>query len=117
MRTPSLRGSPKNLRRPEASRRASELRRYCVYLLLCDDGSYYTGYTSDLATRFDRHKKGQGARYTKMRRARRIVYVERYRTRLAAMRRERRMKLLTHGQKQELASKAAGTPSKKATTD
>ena len=30
---------------------------YYVYLLLCDDGSYYTGYTNNVAARVERHKK------------------------------------------------------------
>jgi putative endonuclease len=78
---------------------------YYVYLLLCDDGSYYTGYTSNLDVRLHRHERGRGARYTKMRRPKRIVYAERFRTRRAAMRREREIKALTHNQKRDLARK------------
>ena len=78
---------------------------YYVYLLLCDDGSYYTGYTSNLAFRLERHQRGRGARYTKMRRPRRIVHFEKFRTRGAAMRRERQLKALTHSQKHELVEK------------
>ncbi|TLN14426.1 GIY-YIG nuclease family protein, partial [bacterium] len=33
-------------------------------MLLCDDGSYYTGYTNDVPSRLERHRKGHGARYT-----------------------------------------------------
>lgn len=79
---------------------------YYVYLLLCDDGSFYTGYTSKLASRLHRHKRGQGARYTRMRRPKRIVYVERFSTRRAAMRRERQIKALSHNQKHDLARNA-----------
>jgi putative endonuclease len=75
-------------------------------MLLCDDGSYYTGYTSNVASRLRRHKKGRGARYTKMRRPRRIVHVENFRTRRAAMKRERQIKSLTHEQKRNLARRA-----------
>jgi putative endonuclease len=85
---------------------------YYVYLLLCDDGSYYTGYTSKLASRLHRHKRGQGARYTRMRRPKRIVYVERFGTRRAAMRRERQIKALSHNQKHDLAKKAKRITSK-----
>jgi len=79
---------------------------YFVYLLRCDDGSYYTGYTSDLDSRLRSHEARRGARYTRMRRPRNIVYLERFRTRLAAMRRERQIKRLTHRQKRELAESA-----------
>jgi len=85
--------------------RERRTRSYYVYLLLCEDGSYYTGYTSDLASRLKRHQIGRGARYTKMRRPKRIVHLERFRTRRAAMRRERQIKALTHAQKHELARK------------
>ena len=76
---------------------------YFVYMLLCNDGSYYTGYTSNVLSRFERHKKGHGARYTKMRQPKRIVYLQRFTTRRAAMRRERQMKTLSHDQKLDLA--------------
>jgi putative endonuclease len=72
-------------------------------MLLCSDGSYYTGYTSNVLSRFQRHKKGLGARYTKMRQPKRIVYLERFATRRAAMKREERMKRLSHDQKRDLA--------------
>jgi putative endonuclease len=75
---------------------------YLVYILLCDDGSYYTGYTSNMESRLERHKKGSGARYTKMRRPKRIVYLQSFRTRRAAMRRERQIKTLDHDEKREL---------------
>ncbi|WP_455363312.1 GIY-YIG nuclease family protein [[Eubacterium] cellulosolvens] len=78
---------------------------YYVYLLLCDDGSYYTGYTNDVACRLQRHERGRGARYTRIRRPKRIVYVERLRSRRAAMRRERQIKALTHNQKRDLVRK------------
>lgn len=74
-----------------------------MYLLLCDDGSYYTGYTNNVTSRFERHEKGFGAQYTRMRKPKRIVYVEKFKTRLAAIRRERQIKTLSHRQKSELA--------------
>jgi len=82
---------------------------YYVYLLLCDDGSYYTGYTNNVASRLERHKKGHGARYTRMRTPKRVVYVEKFGTRGAAARRERQIKALSHREKHELASIRAHT--------
>ena len=75
---------------------------YYVYLLLCDDGSYYTGYSKDVWLRLERHEKGHGARYTKMRRPKKISYVESFNTRTAAMRREREIKTLSHEEKHDL---------------
>jgi len=84
---------------------------YYVYLLLCDDGSYYTGYTNNVTSRLERHKAGRGARYTKMRRPMRVAYLEKFRTRKAATRRERQIKTLSHREKHELATGWSRTPS------
>jgi len=86
----------------EISEITSDGKSYFVYLLLCNDGSYYTGYTNNVALRFERHKKGHGARYTRMRRPKRVVYVEEHRTRRAAIRRELKIKRLSHKEKHEL---------------
>ena len=77
---------------------------YYVYLLLCDDGSYYTGYTNNVTSRLERHKEGHGARYTRMHIPKKVVYVERFRTRRAAMKREHQIKALSHSKKHKLAS-------------
>ena len=82
--------------------RNSENESYFVYMLLCDDGSYYTGSTNDVTLRFERHKKGYGARYTRIRRPKSVVYVERFATRGAAIRREMQIKSLSHGEKEQL---------------
>ncbi|TKZ36278.1 GIY-YIG nuclease family protein [Brachyspira catarrhinii] len=39
---------------------------YYIYIILCENDSFYTGITNDLIKRFDNHKKGKGARYTKL---------------------------------------------------
>lgn len=38
---------------------------YYVYMLRCSDGSIYTGSAADLEKRFEKHKNGLGAKYTK----------------------------------------------------
>ena len=75
---------------------------YCVYVLLCEDGSYYTGHTTDVERRFEQHSKGLGGRYTKIHRPVRIVYIEQCGNRSQAMKRERQIKTLSHTQKQQL---------------
>jgi len=40
---------------------------YCVYILSCADGSFYTGMTCDLARRLAEHQACRGARWTKRR--------------------------------------------------
>lgn len=38
-----------------------------VYLLLCADGTLYTGYTTDVERRLATHNSGKGAKYTRSR--------------------------------------------------
>ncbi|MBW5411120.1 GIY-YIG nuclease family protein, partial [Brachyspira hampsonii] len=40
---------------------------YYVYIILCENNSYYTGITNNLVNRFNKHAKGRGANYTKFR--------------------------------------------------
>jgi predicted GIY-YIG superfamily endonuclease len=75
-----------------------------VYILLCKDGSHYTGYARDVKIRVERHKKGQGARYTKTHEPEKIVYVEEFDSRSEAVKREREIKSLSHRKKQQLAN-------------
>lgn len=75
---------------------------YYVYILRCKDGSYYTGHARDAQKRFVMHKKGRGARYTKSHEPEELVYVEPYETRSEAMRRERKIKTMSHDRKKQL---------------
>ncbi len=77
---------------------------FYVYILLCRDGSFYTGYTRDLDTRTKQHKNGKGARYTRSHKPQKIAYVEVFDTRGKAMKREREIKKLSHKQKLDLAN-------------
>jgi putative endonuclease len=49
-----------------------------MYILECSDGSYYTGSTKYLATRFMQHNRGEGANHTKKRLPVKLLYVEMY---------------------------------------
>jgi putative endonuclease len=75
---------------------------FYVYILLCIDGSFYTGYTKDLNERTKLHENGKGAKYTKFHKPQKLAYVELFNSRSCAMKRERAIKKLTHQQKQEL---------------
>jgi len=77
---------------------------FYVYILLCMDGSFYTGYTKDLQGRTLQHENGKGAKYTKSHRPQKVAYVEVFGTRSSAMKRERVIKKLSHQQKQDLVS-------------
>lgn len=77
---------------------------YYVYVLLCKDGSYYTGHAKNVKHRIEQHKKGQGARYTRMHEPAKIVYVEEFNSRSDAMKREREIKSFSHSKKQRLVN-------------
>lgn len=77
---------------------------FYVYILLCMDGSFYTGYTKDLDERTKQHENGKGAKYTKTHKPQKLTYVELFNSRSQAMKRERTIKKLTHQQKHDLIS-------------
>lgn len=73
-----------------------------VYVLECADGSFYTGYTTDVARRVEEHETGEGAKYTRGRTPVKLVHVERYDSRSAAMQREHEIKQLRRREKERL---------------
>ncbi len=75
---------------------------FYVYLLLCSDGSFYTGYTKNLEERTKLHESGKGARYTRMHKPEGVAHVELFDSRAKAMKRERAIKKLSHQQKLNL---------------
>jgi putative endonuclease len=75
---------------------------FYVYILLCMDGSFYTGYAKNIDARTRLHANGKGARYTKIHKPKRVAYVELFDSRMKAMKREREIKKMTHQQKLNL---------------
>lgn len=73
-----------------------------VYVLECADGSFYTGYTTDVERRVEEHDAGEGAKYTKGRRPVTLRYVERFESRGAALSREHEIKQLRRREKETL---------------
>ncbi|WP_288981403.1 GIY-YIG nuclease family protein [uncultured Flavobacterium sp.] len=49
-----------------------------MYILLCANGSYYTGSTVDLERRLEQHQAGEGANHTKKHLPIELVYYEEY---------------------------------------
>lgn len=76
-----------------------------AYLVRCQDGSLYAGWTSDLARRLQRHRSGRGARYTRMRGAVQLAYAEFCAGKSAALRREAALKRLPKEEKEALAAR------------
>lgn len=77
---------------------------YYVYVLRCSDKrrSLYTGYTRNIRKRLIEHQKGRRVRYTRSRRPVHLVYVEEFKTRKRAMKREAEIKRMTRNEKLRL---------------
>lgn len=73
-----------------------------VYIVVCADGTYYTGSTGDLGKRIELHNKGRGARYLRGKRPVELVYARAYRYYKLAVTAERKIKTLTRKQKEAL---------------
>jgi len=66
--------------------------KWFTYVLLCENGTLYRGYTNDLEKRFDLHKTGKGAKYTRMHKPVRILHSEEFETKIDAIKREKYFK-------------------------
>ena len=66
--------------------------KYYIYILQCNDGSLYTGYTNDVFRRLRIHNEGKGAKYTRGRRPVELLYYEAFGSKSEAMRQESRIK-------------------------
>ncbi len=75
-----------------------------IYIVECSDGTYYTGYTTDVDRRVAEHNDGEGARYTRGRRPVELVHVESFGTQSAAMQREHAVKQLRRAAKEQLVA-------------
>jgi predicted GIY-YIG superfamily endonuclease len=80
----------------EFSRVASS---FFVYIVRCNDGSFYVGHTSDVPERVNVHNKGLGALWTAFRRPVVLVYQEFCSSKEMAVARERQIKRWTHDKK------------------
>ena len=63
-----------------------------TYIVECSDGSYYTGITWNLQKRIEQHNAGTKTAIQKSRRPVRLVYYEKFMTRIEAARREKEIK-------------------------
>ena len=76
--------------------------KYYVYILLCADGTFYTGYTTDLEKRIDTHNKGKGAKYTRARLPVKLHWSWIYKSKSEAMKAEYKIKQLSRIEKKNL---------------
>lgn len=73
-----------------------------VYIIEADDGSLYTGITTDVEKRFQAHLNKKGAKYFYSRRPVKVCYVEECADKSSALKREYAIKQLSRAEKMAL---------------
>ena len=74
-----------------------------VYMVRCSDSSLYTGVTVDINRRiFEHNFTKKGAKYTRSRRPVRVVYIEKFKNRSSAQKKEYYLKSLQKKNKEKL---------------
>lgn len=76
---------------------------FYLYILECKDKTLYTGVTKNLELRIAKHQLGKGAKYTRSRGVKRLVYSEKQKSWSAALKREWAIKKLSRLAKLALA--------------
>lgn len=77
-----------------------------AYILECNDGTLYTGWTNDIEKRLKAHNSGTASKYTRSRTPVKLVYIEQLPTREQALSREAQIKKLTRKAKLNLIKEA-----------
>lgn len=72
---------------------------FYVYILKCQDKTFYTGYTPNLKRRVKLHQAGKGAKYTRTRLPVKLVWWKKYKYFKLAFLEELRIKKLKRKQK------------------
>ena len=76
--------------------------KHYIYIVECADGTFYTGYTTDIERRLEEHNSGVGAKYTRGRYPVKLKYQETFKSRSKAQKREYQIKQLPRRKKEEL---------------
>jgi putative endonuclease len=78
--------------------------KWYVYILECEDKSYYTGMTWKPDTRWQQHLSGLGSQYTSKHKPVRLAYLEEYENLDEARRREKQIQNWSREKKEKLIS-------------
>ena len=73
-----------------------------VYIILCEDGSLYTGISDNVERRFCQHQNKKGGHYTASHKPVKIVYKKMCANKSEALKREARIKRLSKKEKLHL---------------
>lgn len=75
---------------------------YFLYILECENGSLYTGITTDVDRRFTEHSTGKGGHFTRSHKVARVAYTEKHPDRSSALKREAEIKSWKRTEKMRL---------------
>ena len=78
---------------------------YFVYILRCQNSSYYVGSSKNLSRRIAEHSAGYGCESTSIRKFDQLVYFETYPSKEEALRREKQLKGWSRNKKEALITK------------
>ncbi len=73
--------------------------RYFVYIIQTIDNTLYCGIAKNVAKRFNEHINGKGAKYTKIHKPEKIVFIKDFEDKSSALKEEYRIKNLTKKEK------------------
>ena len=73
-----------------------------VYMIKCDNGSYYTGYSTNPKARYEKHCVGTGAKYTRAHKPKSMVVLYTFDSKSEALKKDYKVKQLTHKEKEAL---------------
>ncbi|WP_141434165.1 GIY-YIG nuclease family protein [Bacillus sp. 03113] len=82
--------------------------KHIFYVLLCNDGSLYAGYTNNLPNRIKRHNEGKGAKYTRGRGPVEVIYTKSFAQKSDALKAEYQFKQWSRKKKEEYLVKESG---------
>lgn len=68
------------------------LEKYFVYILECQDGSFYTGIAKDLEKRMQEHKTGKGSKYVRLKGFKKLLKFKECRDKSEALKLEYKIK-------------------------
>ncbi len=93
------------------SQKTTPASKHYMYVVECADGTWYTGYTTDVERRVAAHNAGRGAKYTRVRRPVRLLAQAAFATKHEAMSAEYHFKQLGRTQKELLVAQAGSAMS------
>jgi putative endonuclease len=70
-----------------------------VYLLECMDDSLYTGITNNISKRMEVHKRGNGSKYVRSKKFKKLLYILETKNKIEAAKLEYQIKQLTRNEK------------------